>query len=150
VAAERSMLTFALLLATACPGDDSDTDSTQTLAPESMTSSPNEDSSSTSSDPTTDPSTDPTTTSSTTAPSEDSSSSGGGADGCNAANQCEAGYCVAPYADNDRGDFVCVPDCVVPGDESSWCFDAAACCDADATCTERGYCVLPDDTTSGG
>ena len=72
---------------------------------------------------------------------------------CNGANPCEAGFCVAPYADNNRGEFTCVADCVAPGDEASWCFDAAACCDPEATCTERGYCVVPGDTdgtSSGG
>ena len=79
---------------------------------------------------------------STSAPAD--TSTGGEGNGCNVANPCDAGgFCVAPYADNDRGDFACVENCVEPGDENSWCFDAAACCDPTASCTERGYCVAP-------
>ena len=148
MARERTMLPLAIVLFAACPNDpDGSTDSTQTLSPEStMTTAPSEESSSTTTDAGDD--TTSTATSLTTAPSDDSSSSGGDASGCSVANPCELGYCVAPYADNDRGEFVCVPDCVMPGDEASWCFDDMACCDAEATCTERGYCVSPDDTTS--
>lgn len=67
--------------------------------------------------------------------------------GCSFVDLCDEGsFCVAPYADNDRGAFVCVDACVGPGDEDSWCFDATACCDPTATCTERGYCVGAGDT----
>lgn len=143
------MIVVAALLATACPNEDIDTtDSTQTLSPESTMTAAQEDSSSSSGD-AEDETTD-VATSLTTAPAEESSSTGDDVSGCNVANPCEVGYCVAPYADNDRGEFACVPDCVMPGDETSWCFDAAACCDAEATCTERGYCVSPDDTSSTG
>jgi len=147
MARERSMrwsLAVALATTTACPNDPGDsTDSGNTIAADStLTTAPSEDSSST-----TDAVDESTTMSPSTTVSDESSSSGGGGLGCGNANPCAGGYCVAPYADNDHGEFVCIADCVLPGDEASWCFDASSCCDPEATCTERGYCVLPDDMT---
>jgi hypothetical protein len=59
---------------------------------------------------------------------------------------------VAPYGNNVRGAFACVPECVGPMDEALWCFDDAACCDPNAHCTIRGYCVADGGTgeSSGG
>lgn len=94
-----------------------------------------------------DPSMSGTETSSTGAP--DPTTTGDGDDeGCSLSRPCEAGYCVAPYADNERGAFACVEACVGPNEAASWCFDASACCDPEAVCTSRGYCVVPDEGTS--
>lgn len=77
--------------------------------------------------------------------------SGGNNDQCHGTADCDAAmFCVAPYADNDRGDFACVGECLGPMDEDSWCYDAAACCDPTAVCTIRGYCesASADSSTS--
>jgi hypothetical protein len=66
--------------------------------------------------------------------------SGGNDDQCHGTADCDEAFCVAPYADNDRGPFACVSECLGPMDEDSWCFDAASCCDPTAVCTIRGYC----------
>jgi hypothetical protein len=94
----------------------------------------------------------PTTTSTegtSTSGAADPSTTGEPDDGCSLSRPCEAGFCVAPYADNERGAFACVEACVGPNEAASWCFDASACCDPEAVCTSRGYCVGPDDGTSG-
>lgn len=77
---------------------------------------------------------------------------GGHDDQCHGPADCDEGsFCVAPYADNERGDFACVAECVGPMDEDSWCYDASACCDPAAVCTIRGYCEVEgaDASTSG-
>jgi hypothetical protein len=91
----------------------------------------------------------PGTESTATSGVSDPSTTGEPDDGCSLSRPCEAGFCVAPYADNERGAFACVEACVGPDEAASWCFDASACCDPDAVCTSRGYCVGPDDGTSG-
>lgn len=133
-------------LATACRHDDKiDLDDTgESLAAESASGTT--DAATGSSTDGGDPSMSGTETSSTGAP--DPSTTGGGDDGCSLSRPCEAGYCVAPYADNERGAFACVEACVGPNEAASWCFDASACCDPEAVCTSRGYCVVPDDGTS--
>lgn len=91
----------------------------------------------------------------TGATSNDSSSSGSeggsggaGTDACHGTTTCDAGFCVAPYADNDRGPFACVDACVEAGDEARWCYDDDACCDPAASCTIRGYCVVEGSSSS--
>lgn len=67
---------------------------------------------------------------------------------CESTEDCHVGLaCSAPF-DGDRGDFACVDACIDIMDEARWCADASACCDPEATCTMRGYCVLSDDSTS--
>ena len=62
---------------------------------------------------------------------------------CAASEECEgAGACVATWSEGVRGPFACQFACVPTLDESSWCSDDSACCDATARCTERGYCVF--------
>jgi hypothetical protein len=88
-----------------------------------------------------------TSASASTASEDESDSEGAGSstgvdDGqCHGTDECAASeFCVAPYADNVRGAFACVSECVGPMDESVWCYDDAACCDATAACSIRGYC----------
>lgn len=76
-------------------------------------------------------------------------------DECTASAQCGDGeVCVAPFDQSagpeGKGAYACVVECVVIMDEDRWCADAAACCDPLAECTDRGYCVLPGETTDGG
>lgn len=59
--------------------------------------------------------------------------------------------CVAPYSDGEVGDFTCTDQCLPLEDPTSWCFDAASCCDPAASC-RRGLCVLDpavDESGSG-
>lgn len=77
------------------------------------------------------------------------------------AGECMEGQvCWAPYTDV-MGEFSCQAACV--GDMGKgnsadvWCADDAACCTADATCNNMGYCVQPvdppdtdSDTDTGG
>ncbi len=84
----------------------------------------------------------------------DEVSSGGSSDGpddqCQGTDACDGLFCVAPYADNHRGAFACVSECVGPMDEAVWCFDDAACCDPAARCTIRGYCEVDVAGTTTG
>ena len=68
---------------------------------------------------------------------------------CHGTDECDGDFCVAPYADNVRGPFACVSECVGPNDESVWCHDDAACCDAAAHCTIRRYCEVDSSTSDG-
>lgn len=84
----------------------------------------------------------------------DGPSSVGIPDECAVSSDCADGeLCVAPFDQSagpeGKGAYECVSDCVVMMDEDRWCADAAACCDPSAECTDRGYCVYPDDTTGG-
>lgn len=85
-------------------------------------------------------------------------------DECTLSEDCPAGeLCVAPFDQSagpeGKGALACVTECVVIMDEDRWCADATACCDPEAECTDRGYCVYPAETdtdtdassgTSGG
>jgi hypothetical protein len=67
------------------------------------------------------------------------------ADTCNSSEDCfGSGACVAAWdpEDGTRGPYTCQFMCVPLVDETTWCTDDAACCDAQARCTARGYCVL--------
>lgn len=73
---------------------------------------------------------------------------------CNGPNECSGeAACVAPYEDGEAGEFVCSAVCLPLEDESSWCLDDDACCDANAFCNPRGLCMMGDaaldDTTAG-
>ena len=84
------------------------------------------------------------------------SSSGGGSggsssqDGAGAASECAmteecsgAGACAASWEEGGRTPFSCRFTCIPTLDEGAWCRDDASCCDVDAVCTGRGYCVVP-------
>jgi hypothetical protein len=128
-----------------CRSDDIDLDSTasDSLVAESMSST------SVDASGTADPSTSVATDSSSSTTAVDPSSTGGDDDSCSLSRPCETGWCVAPYADNQRGAFACIGTCVELDDPASWCFDASACCDPAATCSARGYCVVATDEGSG-
>ncbi|MCX4247900.1 hypothetical protein [Paraliomyxa miuraensis] len=73
-------------------------------------------------------------------------------DECTVTADCPRGeLCVAPFDQSagpeGKGPLECVIECVVIMDEDRWCADAAACCDPEAECTDRGYCVYPSDST---
>lgn len=71
--------------------------------------------------------------------------------GCRASTECMGGSCAAPYdPDNQqRGSFECRFVCVPNLDEQSWCADDSSCCDPQATCTARGYCLVEPTGSSG-
>lgn len=104
---------------------------------------------------------DPTTTSTTTTGVDDTAGDsttthGGGTlgelDDCQTTSDCDPGLlCVAPFDESlgpeGKGLNECVAECVGIMDETRWCADAQACCDPEAECTDRGYCVLPGEST---
>src|SRR5688572_13672441 len=52
---------------------------------------------------------------------------------CTVSANCEGELaCIAPFIDDDVGDFVCSATCIGLEDEAWWCLDASACCDAAA------------------
>ena len=63
-------------------------------------------------------------------------------DGCMGQGVCAASWDAEAEV---RGDFECRFACIPLLDDGSWCSDDASCCDANAHCTNRGYCVLGDD-----
>ena len=73
---------------------------------------------------------------------------------CTVSANCEGELaCIAPFIDDDVGEFVCSATCIGLEDEAWWCLDASACCDAAAICTPRGLCMLDvsvDDTAGSG
>ncbi|MGH1344026.1 MAG: hypothetical protein ACRBN8_20880 [Nannocystales bacterium] len=82
-----------------------------------------------------------------------SSATAPAADDCEASQTCLGeDSCVADWdaEAGSRGPYTCRFACVALLDEASWCRDDAACCDASARCTARGYCVLSDSTNSDG
>lgn len=71
---------------------------------------------------------------------------------CGGTAECSGDLsCVAPFADDEVGEFTCSAQCIPTDDEAWWCIDPAGCCDPNATCTPRGLCVVPDaiDDTAG-
>jgi hypothetical protein len=74
---------------------------------------------------------------STTSPVEGSVGSA-----CGRSTECDGELvCSAPFSQGDRGAFACVESCIEFMDEYRWCADASACCDPEAVCTARGYCL---------
>jgi hypothetical protein len=74
----------------------------------------------------------------------------GGGDACNASQDCPVGtVCAASFDGDNRGPFACVSACIEAMDEASWCADAGACCNPDAACTDRGYCLEPGSPGTG-
>jgi hypothetical protein len=67
---------------------------------------------------------------------------------CDASDDCWGGMICAAVFDGDIGSFVCRSSCIDDRDESQWCIDDVGCCNPDATCSDRGYCI-PADTTTG-
>jgi len=90
----------------------------------------------------------------TTSESSTSSDAGSSADSeCAGSADCQGeGACVAGWDGTVRGPYACRFACVPTLDESAWCRDDASCCDPDAVCTPRGYCVVDDrvaETSTG-
>ncbi len=66
---------------------------------------------------------------------------------CVVSDDCDgAGACAAGWEDGVRSAFSCRFACIPTLNESAWCRDDASCCDADAVCTGRGYCIVPQDS----
>ena len=66
-------------------------------------------------------------------------------DACSNTEACfGSSVCVAAWDDeaDARGPFECRFACVPLLDEAAWCSDDASCCDPQATCSSRGYCVV--------
>ena len=84
-----------------------------------------------------------------------------GPDACEVSEDCDAGFCVAPYdaGASQRGPAACVDMCVGQDDLVRWCIDDASCC-AGLSCNGvDGFCVAgmvgtgssgTDGTTSSG
>lgn len=69
---------------------------------------------------------------------------------CESTLQCDVGQmCVATF-DGDIGEFECSSTCIDDMEEDRWCLDDDACCMAGSICSERGYCVPGEGTTSTG
>ena len=87
-----------------------------------------------------------------------SETTGGPAGPCQSSDDCLGNnVCVAPWDPDTQtaGEPDCAFACIPSYDETQWCADAAACCDPEAICTARGYCVPPQepgsaDSSSGG
>jgi hypothetical protein len=64
-------------------------------------------------------------------------------DECQASSECNGGVCVAVFDPEtlQRSPLGCQFMCVPNFDDDAWCSDDTACCDAQARCTQRGYCV---------
>lgn len=102
--------------------------------------------------PPTPPPADTTSSPSDSSSSDDGPSTVGIPDECQVSADCDRGeLCVAPFmpewGPEGKGPHECVTECVVLMDELRWCLDATACCDPEAECTDRGYCVLPGEST---
>ena len=92
--------------------------------------------------------TDPCDTEGTTgAPFVPMTTDGPPGDQCMASSECNGGYCSASWDDQalSRGPLACNFACVPTQDDTAWCGDDSACCDRNATCTGRGYCVIADE-----
>ena len=71
--------------------------------------------------------------------------------GCVSTEDCAgAGACAADWEDGVRTSFSCRFACIPTLSENAWCGDDASCCDTDAVCTGRGYCVVPEPTEDSG
>jgi hypothetical protein len=70
---------------------------------------------------------------------------------CDGSMECNDGLiCAAPFDRGERGTYACVAACIGAMDEARWCADAGACCDPEAICTARGYCIASDPGESTG
>jgi hypothetical protein len=81
---------------------------------------------------------------------------GGEGDQCGSTQDCGGDLICAAQFNGDIGRFECQDVCIPTMDETRWCMDDAACCDAAATCGPRGYCMIDGgvgetvDEASGG
>lgn len=66
---------------------------------------------------------------------------------CRGSSDCPGDEICTASFDGDIGRFRCESLCVVNEDQSSWCFDDAACCDTNAVCT-RGLCIAGEDAST--
>jgi hypothetical protein len=77
-----------------------------------------------------------------------------GPDACEASEDCEGQFCVAPYdaGASQRGAAACVATCVGQDDLVRWCIDDAACCEGLSCNAVDGFCVAGavDEGTSTG
>ncbi|MBC8069561.1 MAG: hypothetical protein IAG13_14585, partial [Deltaproteobacteria bacterium] len=77
-----------------------------------------------------------------------------GTTACQASEECEAGFCVAPYDAGagtgglGMGPAACVPECVPIEALDRWCIDDAACCDGSTCDPIDGFCVAEPAGTS--
>ncbi|MEM6295111.1 MAG: hypothetical protein AAGA54_27820 [Myxococcota bacterium] len=74
-------------------------------------------------------------------------------DRCGSVDDCNGGRACAAAWDpetNTRGPLECQFACVPILDERAWCIDDASCCDANAVCTARGYCIVEREGSSTG
>lgn len=87
-----------------------------------------------------------------TGPCGSSSDAGPNGGSCQGGLDCANGeFCAASF-DGDIGQFECQSACIESMDDTRWCYDSSACCNATDTCT-RGYCIPAEDTpadSSGG
>ncbi len=60
--------------------------------------------------------------------------------------------CVASWNAQTQtpGEAECSFSCIPNYDDAQWCSDDAACCDPEATCAGRGYCVLSNEGADSG
>lgn len=64
-------------------------------------------------------------------------------DQCRASDECGApGRCGASFDGSRRAGLTCLGGCIDTMDDAMWCADDAACCDPNAVCQSRGYCVV--------
>lgn len=83
--------------------------------------------------------------------SSSGSASAADAEECTVTEDCEgAGACAADWEDGVRTTFSCRFACIPTLNEAAWCGDDASCCDADAVCTPRGYCIVPESEEDSG
>lgn len=79
---------------------------------------------------------------------DDASGGGAPAGTCQSTVECDAGQiCVATF-DGDIGEFECRSMCIDDMDDGRWCLDDEACCNVGSVCSERGYCVPGEGTTT--
>lgn len=76
-------------------------------------------------------------------------------DECQSATDCRAGQVCSAGFDPDRGGITvtrCRDTCVPLEDTTSWCVGNESCCDPEAICSPRGYCVIapPNDGSTSG
>ncbi len=69
---------------------------------------------------------------------------------CASTNDCMSGVCASAYDADAQQPLpaTCAFACIDVLNESQWCIDDASCCDPQARCTRRGYCVIDDASGS--
>ena len=70
-------------------------------------------------------------------------------DECVSSEECEGGYCVAPWdGQPPRGPAECVDSCVGELDFARYCIDDASCCEG-LVCSNDGLCEEPWESGDG-